>query len=183
MLVLTPLDLILIGADAIVVTLLLRAGSAKLVSPQQAASAIGELRAAGQPASLGFVRLVAAFELTTALALAFPWLRTPAHLLVFLFGVVFAGAGAVGVLRGSNRPCGCFGTQTTKPLGAGNVLLGLAFSLSAAAQLSLPAAATAASVYTALVAVVFSTGWLFVTHRRRARTVLGHIVNRSEVAA
>jgi hypothetical protein len=180
--VLTPLALVLIGADAIVVTLLLRAGSAKLVSPQQAAAAIGELRAAGQPAPIGFVRLLAAFELTIALALAFPGLRTPAHLLVFLFGVVFAGAGVVGVLRGSNRPCGCFGTQTKKPLGAGNVLLGLAFSLSAAAQLSLPAHA-AASVYTALVAVVLSTSWLFVTHRRRARTVLGHIVNRSEVAA
>ena len=52
-----------------------------------------------------------------------------------------------------------------------------------AAQLYLPVNATAASVYTALVAVVLSTSWLFVTHRRRARTVLGHIVNRSEVAA
>lgn len=180
---LTPLGLVLTAADSIVVTLLLRAGSAKLVSPRPVAEAIGELRANGRPTPTGLVRLLAVFELATALALGTPWLTTPAHLLVGLLGIVFAGAGAMGVARGSNRPCGCFGTQTAKPLGSGNVLLGLAFLLSAAAQLYVPADATTAAPYTALAAVVLSILWLFVTHRRRARTVLGHIVNRSEVVA
>jgi hypothetical protein len=173
---------VLAAFDAVVITLLLRTGAAKLVSPGQASAAVGELLPARLSVPVAAIRALAVIELTAAIAIAVPWLWFVAQVVAGLLGVAFAVAGALGEWRGSSSPCGCFGSRSSRPLGTGNILLGLAFLASAALHLAMPGSLRYThSGYAALFAVVLSAGWLLFTHRGQARLVIGNVFNRSEV--
>jgi hypothetical protein len=175
----TTQDWALAGVNAAMCTLLLRASAAKLVSPAAAAGALREVLSGG---STGLVRVVAAVEAAIGLAVAIPVLRQPDQVLVGMLGCSFFVLGAVGKLRGSRQPCGCLGTGSTRPLGTGNMLWGLA--LLVVAFLNIVADdvddAEAAAAGTAFAAVIMSVGWLFWTHQRQVRVVVANARGRTE---
>jgi hypothetical protein len=176
---------LVMGVNASVIVLLLRAAPAKLVAPSLTAAALGELRSSRRPPPNNLIRFVAVLELVTALAVAIPVLRLPAQSTVALLGLLFLGAGALGMVRGSRRPCGCFGAAGTTPLGIVNVLFGVAFV--AAAWLNVVVrdldSAGTMSGNAALVAVIASAGWLIVANRKQVATVIRNVRSRSEASA
>jgi methylamine utilization protein MauE len=173
------------GAQAVVLTLLVRAGGAKLGVPGPAAVALGELRPGRGPVPAGAVRTFAAAELLVALAAAVPALRAAAAAAVTVLGGCFAVAGLLGAARGAGVPCGCFGTRGTRPLGAASVALGLLFAAAGTAGLLLPAPATASGLTTAavLLTVTASAVWLLTDHHAHARRALAAALNRTEATA
>jgi hypothetical protein len=180
-----PVEFLVMGVNAAVIVLLLRAAPPKLVAPSLTAAAVGELRSPRRPPPVSLIRSVAVLELATALAVAIPALRLPAQSTVALLGLLFLGAGTLGMVRGSRRPCGCFGAPSTTPLGIVNVLLGIAFLAAAwlnVAVRDLDGAGTM-STAAALSAVIASAGWLIVANRGRAATVIRNIRARSEASA
>jgi len=117
---------VLAACNAVVSALLINAGVAKLVAPAPLLRAVAELvsvprRGAGEL----LVRWLGAAELAVAIALLVRPARWPAGVAAALLGLCFAGAGLLGVLRGSSVPCGCFGGAGRQPLGWANVGLGV----------------------------------------------------------
>jgi hypothetical protein len=171
-------------------SLLLRAGAAKIVNPAVSATALAEVlstryRAAGRyPPHLKLIRAVAATEMVAAIAVVLPATRLPDQILVGGLGLSFLALGAVGKVRGSSEPCGCFGVNSARPLGMTNMLLGLV--LLAVAVLNgivyRPGDTETEVTGTALVAVIISIGWLFVTHRAHIGTVIGNVFKEAESA-
>jgi hypothetical protein len=167
-------------AYAVAVVVLVRASAAKLASPTVAASAVSEIlprRLALRPRS---VRLVAVVELVTAVLAAIPVARRPATGLILALGVVFAGVGVLGLLRGSNKPCGCFGSGSDRRLGWSNVASGALFVIFAAAMLAVPQSynGTQVAIATSLLSVTGLSGWTLIDVRRQVHDVLGKIVIR-----
>jgi len=173
------------ATHAAVLTLLLRAGAAKLAAPGPAAAALAELRPGRGPVPSGAVRVVAAAELLVALATVVPALRAAAATAVALLGAGFATAGALGSARRSSVPCGCFGTGGSRPLGAAGLWLGLLFVAAGTLQTLLPADATPPRLTTAaaLLTVAASGGWLLSDHHAHARRALVAALNRTEATA
>ncbi|WP_406229237.1 MauE/DoxX family redox-associated membrane protein [Streptomyces anthocyanicus] len=163
--------------NAGVAAILLRAAAAKFVGPSVAASALDELAGGRLRLSGNVVRLVALLELAAlALLIARPT-RPVGYGAVALLGLSFAVLGAAGLSRGSDRPCGCFGVDYGKPLGAANLITGLTFA--AVALVGLLAApdagsAAAAAAFTSAV----SSGWLLVTNRVAAATAYRSFLRR-----
>lgn len=178
----TLTDALLVGADAAAAALLVRAGTAKAVAPALGAAAVGELlpgRRGRRPVPTALVRALAAVEMAVALALAVPVLRGPAHLPVLLLGIVFTGAGILGMSRGSTRPCGCFGADSTRPLGVGNVLMGIAILADGVTALRPHGAGWApggsSSGRVAALTVIVTCCWLLCSYRGHAYRVVGNL--------
>jgi hypothetical protein len=167
-------DAVAILSGAVPASVLLDAGLAKLASPAALAEALGELLP-GAPAAPGAaVRALAAVELVAALGLLAIPTRPAAAAAVAGLGGVFAAAGLAGRLRGSRAPCGCMGGGD-RPLGAPNVVLGLALATAAALDLRVGAPALGAADYTAWSAALTSVASLLLCvwmHRRLARSLL-----------
>jgi hypothetical protein len=105
-------------------SLLLIAGTAKIVSTGQLVRALAAVRL-GRAGSVGVVRSVAFVEVGVALLLCVPQTRTVAAVIAVVLGVCFAGAGVAGRLSGGSTACGCFGSHSSRPLGPVNVAFGL----------------------------------------------------------
>lgn len=170
---------------AAVLTLLLRAGAAKLVTPGPAAAALGELRYGRRPVPLRAVRLFAAAELLVAFAGVVPALRVMAAAAVAALGCCFAAAGVLGAVRGGSVPCGCFGTGGGRPLGAASGWFGLLFAAAGTSALLLPGTGAQDDPTTAavLLTVTASAGWLLTDHHVDARRALVALLDRTEATA
>ncbi|MEU1102846.1 MULTISPECIES: MauE/DoxX family redox-associated membrane protein [Streptomyces] len=183
----TTTDALLVCADAVAVALLVRGGAAKLVAPSLAAAAAGELRPGRGPVPAAVIRALAVVEITVAVAMALPSLRGPVHVPLAALGVLFAGAGILGLLRGSTEPCGCFGADSTSPLGVSNVVMGVAILAAAVSSLWVHGVGTSqtgsASAGVAGLGAIVTGGWLLHSHRKRAYTVLGNLLKQPEPAA
>lgn len=116
----TVVSLGLAGLAAI----LMCAGAAKGAVPSPAADALTDLLRPARPVPVSFVRGFAVTELVAAALLMWAGTRTAGLVVIALFGLVFAGLGVVGVVRGGREPCGCFGRAAGRPIGWSNVALG-----------------------------------------------------------
>ncbi|MDQ1018611.1 MauE/DoxX family redox-associated membrane protein [Streptomyces afghaniensis] len=183
----TLTDALLVCADAVVVALLVRGGAAKIVAPALGAAAAGELRPGRGPVPAAVIRALAVVEIAVAVAMALPSLRGPAHVPMAALGLLFAGAGILGLLRGSTEPCGCFGADSTRPLGAGNVLMGVAVLAAAVSGLWVhgvdPSRTDSASAGVAGLGAIVTGGWLLYSHRKHVHTVVGNLIKQPESAA
>lgn len=160
---------ILAGGYAAVMTILIRAGAAKLASPAILTAAIDELwpgRRLAPP--LAWSRALAVSETLTAVLLAAPTGRRAALVLLMAFGLGFAGAGVLGLARGARKPCGCFGVGNHHPLGTVNVTIGCLFLSFAifAMQVPAPEDGTGFAATTVLLAIIGSIVWLLSSTRR-----------------
>ncbi|MDI2131067.1 MauE/DoxX family redox-associated membrane protein [Yinghuangia seranimata] len=174
-------DWLLTLIDALVIAVLVQAGAVKLVSPAAGAAAVAELvpRGRGMPPPTAAVRALAVAELAAGIAAAVPQLRVADRALVIILGLVFAAAGVLGALRGSSEPCGCFGAASSRPLGAGNVLMGLALAAVAGANLAFRGGMSSdEAAATALSGVVVLMVWQFVAVRAEARVVVGELLRQ-----
>jgi hypothetical protein len=165
-------DWILVGLNAATVAVLLDAGLFKLARPSGLRRALAELAPGLITDSV--VRGIAAVEVAVGVALLVPATRVPAAFVVGLLGAAFAALGVAGRARRSTEPCGCFG-DGTRPLGAVNVLLGLALVAVAAIDLTGAAPASYARVAPVLAALLVLVLCLWM-NRRLAWSLL----NRSE---
>lgn len=105
-----------LAADLVVMaaaTVLMSAGSAKLMSPQPIAATLSMLRSAvvlrahsSPPTVLGRLLGAAEIGLAAGVVLARTWAASAA---LALFAFALAGAGAIGVLGKGDIPCACFG--------------------------------------------------------------------------
>ncbi|MFF1910646.1 MauE/DoxX family redox-associated membrane protein [Streptomyces sp. NPDC058239] len=164
--------------NAGVAAVFLRAAAAKTVGPGVAASAVQELLGGRLRPSDNAVRLVAILELATVALLVIPSGRAVGYATTGVLGVLFAVMGMTGKLRGSDRPCGCFGIADSKPLGTANIVSGLVFVAVAVAGLLGPAAGGGTAAMTAVLTSAVSSGWLLVTHRTAARTAYRTFLRR-----
>ncbi|MFJ5720944.1 MauE/DoxX family redox-associated membrane protein [Streptomyces sp. NPDC093149] len=170
--------------DAIVATVLLRSAAAKAVSPGVASAAVGEALGGRAVISPAFVRAVSAWESIAAVALLTPALRWAASALVAVLGLSFALLGAAGSIRGSKVPCGCFGAESARPLGAVNTAVG-AFFIAAAAVHAFGPSHIDASVltFTVLLVTILSGAWLILSQRRTGWVVVKNFFRRWESAS
>jgi hypothetical protein len=178
----TGYDYLLSGVNAAVATLLLMAGAAKVINPSVTAAALGELRRGDQPVSEQLVRVFGATEMLVAVVLSISGLRVPAASLTGLLGVSFAAAGLLGMVRGTEQPCGCFGAESNRPLGPGNLMLGLAFAGVAVADLlsQQPGDEGRATLMTAALVSILTSAWLIGRNARQAARILKSLAKRSE---
>ncbi|WP_165970638.1 MauE/DoxX family redox-associated membrane protein [Actinomadura sp. 6K520] len=122
------------------------AGIAKAVSPGQLGRSLNDLvRLPGRGITARHVRVFAAVELLTALALTAAATQPAAAWAVGLLGAAFALAGALGMLRGGGTACGCFGGSADRPLGPVNIAVGVL--LMAVPAVNLTPVSGAASAY------------------------------------
>ncbi|GAA1349548.1 MauE/DoxX family redox-associated membrane protein [Streptomyces beijiangensis] len=177
--VVSTVDVTMIIVNAGVAAVFLRAAAAKAASPGVAASAVQELLGGRPRPSDAAVRLVAVLELATVALLVVPGTRVVGYVITGVLGVLFAGMGTAGKLRGSDRPCGCFGIAESKPLGTANIVSGLLFVAVAVAGLLGPDAAGAGSTATtAVLTSAVSSSWLLATHRTAAQTAYRTFLRR-----
>lgn len=104
--------------------ILMCAGSAKGAVPAPAADGLTELLRPARPVPLWFIRVFASIEIAAAALLMWADTRTIGLVVIAVFGLVFAGLGVAGVVRGGREPCGCFGRAAGRPIGWPNVALG-----------------------------------------------------------
>jgi hypothetical protein len=154
----------LLAVDALAVALLLNAAAVKAAAPGPLRRALTELAPAA-PVTDTTVRMFAAAETIAALALVLAPVRTASAVAVTVLGLCFAAFGVAGRVRGTALPCGCFGRRTSAPLGATNVVLGLALALVLPAHAALPArdgdtASTAATAVGAALATLALCLWM-----------------------
>ncbi|MEV8516508.1 MauE/DoxX family redox-associated membrane protein [Dactylosporangium sp. NPDC051484] len=179
------IDWVLLAVNALLSTVLVRAAAEKLANPSVTAAALREALPQFGLDGSGVVRGAAAIELVAALALAVPVLRRPDAVLVGLLGLVFAVLGAVGQLRGSRQPCGCFGASSARPLGWSNLALGAGFVAAAGFNLArgpVPDPDTVAAGG-ALLAVIASAGWLFWSARAHIQILIGNLRKGTETTS
>jgi hypothetical protein len=121
--------------NAVAAAILVNAAAAKLVAPERLATALRQLAPAsiagwigldGEGTGAGIARTAAGVEAAAAVGLLVPEVRVPAAALLALLGACFAALGLAGSVRGGTAPCGCFGVDSDRPLGAANVVGGLA---------------------------------------------------------
>jgi hypothetical protein len=181
----TSIDWVLLVMNALLSTVLLRAAAEKLASPSVTAAALREALPRFDVDRAGVIRGAAAIELVAALALAVPVLRRPDAVLLGLLGLVFAVLGAVGRLRGSRQPCGCFGASSGRPLGWSNLALGVGFIVVAGLNLARGPLSDSDTVAAggALFAVIASVVWLFWSARAHIRIIIGNLRRETETAS
>ena len=110
---------------AVVSALLVTAGSYKLANPTLASSAMRQLFGEHNGVGAPLVRLSAAAELATGLALLAPSTVRAGAVITLGFGGLFACLGLTAVLVKNDRvPCGCFGSGVDDLLGPKNIVLG-----------------------------------------------------------
>jgi Methylamine utilisation protein MauE len=181
----TGAGLLLAGCYALAVALLLRSSALKAASPHVTADALAEVfpRLSGRPLSRN-VRLAAGIELLAALAITAPHLRLAAWVLAGLLGACFAALGTVGLVRGSTRPCGCFGADGDRPLGWMSMLTGAALLALAVVSVAdrRDALTVTAHAGTAAAAAVIALAWTLASHRKEAVQVVGYMRYRSAPA-
>lgn len=120
-------DWVLAVAAAAAAALLLNAGLAKLASPDRLRQAVLELLPqAGRRLGSTLVRGFGLAESAAAVGLLVAPARLAAAVAAAVLGVSFAALGVLGLVRGSNLPCGCFGAAGQHPLGWPSVWLGAA---------------------------------------------------------
>lgn len=119
------MTVILVVVTAAISAMLLRAGVGKLTVPAPLGAALAEL-AGRQAVSTSLVRGLAVVELALALLVPFAGRVPVVPAAVAALGVAFALVGVIGQVRGTRRPCGCFGTTSGDSFGRMNVLAGLA---------------------------------------------------------
>lgn len=116
-----------IAMNALVATLLINSGAAKLVSPGGLRAAVRELFPVfGAAVTNGLIRAAAILEIVVAAGLLVQPSRLPAAVLLTPLAIAFILLGGAGAIRGSTTACGCFGGNSDRPLGLGNLLIGLA---------------------------------------------------------
>lgn len=176
---------ILATAYAIVMTVLIRAGAAKLAFPTVTTTAISELWPRRPVPSPGWTRVLGVVEIVTAVLAATPAGRRPALGLILALGVGFAGVGVLGLIRGAREPCGCFGAGSDRPLGMANVAIGcllLGFAM-LALVIRVPNDDGGFAAATALLTVAGSAGWLLVIARRQIHNLLRVVSSGQELTA
>lgn len=175
-------DAVLISGNVVLATLLMRSSAGKLVTPGLTASALAELFPRFMRSGSGVVRVVAWVEGLAALSTVIPILRLPGQVLVAVLGASFMVLGVAGRLRGSRRPCGCFGAGSTRPLGTVNIAAGVLLLLVAAINFwaLTPAEPVNVAAYTSMCTVITSVGWLFWSSRDRIRVMVGALRTRTE---
>lgn len=147
-----------IAMNAMVATLLINSGAAKLVSPGGLRAAVRELFPLfGGAVTNSLVRAAAILEIVVAAGLLVEPSRLPAAVLLAPLAITFTVLGGAGAIRGSTTACGCFGTNSDRPLGLGNLLIGLA--LLPVVVLNLAGSAVAAG-YTPIALAVTAAGSL-----------------------
>jgi hypothetical protein len=123
-------DLAFAVAAAAAASLLLNAGLAKLASPGQLRRAVAELLpVAGRRLGGALVRGLGAAEILVGTGLLIAPARLPAAVAATGLGACFIALGALGQVRGSSVPCGCFAAAGQHPLGWTNIGLGAALAL------------------------------------------------------
>ncbi|MFJ6854154.1 MauE/DoxX family redox-associated membrane protein [Streptomyces sp. NPDC091271] len=165
--------------NAGVAAVFLRSAAAKAVSPGVAAAAVHELLGGRLRPADNVVRLVALIEVVTVVLLVAPGARAVAHVITGVLGLLFIVMGTAGKVRGSDRPCGCFGIADSKPLGTANIVSGLVFAAVAVIGLAWPASdGHGGAAETAVLASAVSSGWLLFTHRHATRTAYRNFLRR-----
>src|SRR5687768_3003858 len=160
--VVSATDVVLTVANAVLATLLIRAGAGKLVAPGPTGSALAELVPGLARSGQGMVRAIALVEGLAAFSTVVVVLRIPGQILVLALGASFVALGVAGRMRGSRQPCGCFGGDSMRPLGAGNVAAGALLIVVAVVNFWAPPPAdpTNVAAYTSMCTAVASVGWL-----------------------
>jgi Methylamine utilisation protein MauE len=126
------------AVGALLAGTLLCAGAAKTAVPAHLGRALGGLLPAVGARAVPLVRVVAAAEIATAVALSVPAAREVGATAAAVLGAAFAIVGAIAAGRRTGSPCGCFGRAQGKPLGVRNVVFGLAVVAGAALLLTDP---------------------------------------------
>lgn len=172
---------ILVGCDAAAVALLVRSSALKAAAPDLTADALAELSAGRWRPSGMAVRAAAGIELAAALAITAPHLRVAAWFITGMLGLSFVVLGTAGSLKGSARPCGCFGAESDHPLGVPSIVAGSALLALAAINVADPGDAEMANAHAgvALVAVIISLAWTLAAHRREAVTIINRFGRRA----
>jgi hypothetical protein len=116
----------LVVINALAASVLVTAGLAKMVSPDQLRRALQELLPGQRLLTVGAIRLLAVVEIGAGCALLASPTRATAAVLVAALGTAFASLGVAGWLRQSRVSCGCLGGDGDRPLGSTSLLLGLA---------------------------------------------------------
>ena len=147
-------DLALLAANCVVAATLVQAGLSKLAVPAQLHRALTELGAPVALADPRTIRLYAGIECAAGVALLFSATRLVGAGLVAAVGVTIIGLGWRGATRGSAEPCGCFGSPTGRPLGLGNVAIGVGLVTAGAANLARPAPTGSAALLGAALALL-----------------------------
>jgi hypothetical protein len=146
---------------------LLLAGGSKLMSPAPLAAALGKVyRWAGSRPNLTMliVWVVAVTELSAAFLVLTGWLRPAGFALTGAVGIGIAAFAASALLLRRHVSCGCFGEAGGRPLGAGNVLAGLALVAGAfVARQASPL--QSAAVVLLLLASTAALAWVLFKHR------------------
>jgi hypothetical protein len=171
----------LVGCDAAIAALLVRSSALKAVTPDLTADALAELsRGRWRPSGM-VMRAVAGTELAAALAITVPSLRVAAWVITGMLGMCFVVLGTAGFLRGSTRPCGCFGADSDRPLGMPSMLAGSALLTLAAVNIADPGDAEMAGAHAgvALVAAVISLTWALVAYHREATAIISRFGRRA----
>ena len=121
-------SVVVAAAASVGAAILLNAAVAKGVSPAQLAGALAELVPSMRSLhGTLLVRFLIVAEVVTAGML----IAAPGHVvtrsLVLILGIFFVAAGVAGRIRGSVRPCGCFGRLREGPMGWISIALGSAY--------------------------------------------------------
>ncbi|MGK5673175.1 MauE/DoxX family redox-associated membrane protein [Micromonospora sp. URMC 106] len=119
-------QLLATASTCLVSAVLVCSGLGKLATPKHARQLFTELLRVRRSTALTLVRAVAVVETAVGAALLVPAGRPAAAAATAALGAGFAAAGLVGWQRRTTLPCGCFGRPESRPLGARNVLVGLA---------------------------------------------------------
>jgi hypothetical protein len=153
------MTLILMLVTAGISAMLLRAGVGKLTVPAPLGAALAELTGRmSVPAAL--VRGLAVVELALALLVPFAGRSPAVPVAAAALGVAFAATGVVGKVRGTRKPCGCFGGTSGGSFGGLNILAGLALLVWAGLALAYPLGEyRVASLLLGLIAVVGGLCW------------------------
>jgi hypothetical protein len=175
-------DSLLICGNAVLATLLIRSGAGKLVTPGPALSALAELFPGLARSGSGMVRVIALVEGLAALSTVIAILRLPGQIVVAALGASFVALGVAGLLSGSQRPCGCFGAGSTRPLGTGNIAAGVLLLAVAALNFWAPSPSEPVNVaaYTSMYTAIASVGWQFWSSRDRIRLMVSALRTRTE---
>ncbi len=109
--------------NAVGATLLVNAALLKLLAPEQLRRALAEL-VSERLRLAGLVPVAGIVEFACGVSLLETHLRVWAAIIVAMVGMCFAVLGIAGKVRRSVAPCGCMGTQSDKPFGLQNVIIG-----------------------------------------------------------
>ncbi|MEU4644038.1 MauE/DoxX family redox-associated membrane protein [Micromonospora sp. NPDC023814] len=126
------LEFLVAASTCVLSAVFICSGLGKIVSPRHARQFFTELLRVRRSTAFATVRAVAVAEVSVGVGLLLPAGRDAAGVAAVALGASFAVAGVVGWHRRTTLPCGCFGRAERRPLGARNVLIGVAIGGSGA---------------------------------------------------